>query len=178
MAWTLSTTPSRKPVPEGGRDHHDAPRIIHRAQDAGITFIDTTDGCSNGESEEIFSKALQGGRRESMVLAVKFGGPMSDIPHTGASRRWLTEEVEGSLRRLRTDWIDHYQVGAPDPGTPIEETISALSDLIDAWTIRAFGASKVPVSQILESQWGAARLGRSRFVSEQPPYSLLTRAIE
>jgi aryl-alcohol dehydrogenase-like predicted oxidoreductase len=162
----------------GNSDHDDAIRIIHKAQDAGINFIDTADGYSAGESEEILGKALAGGRRERMILAVKYGGPLGDTPHTGASRAWTMEAVEGSLRRLQTDYIDLYQVGVPDPGTDIEETIGALSDLVDAGKIRAFGASKVPPSQIVEGQWAAERLGRGRFVSEQPPYSILTRAIE
>ncbi len=101
----------------GNSDHDDAIRIIHRALDAGINVIDTADGYSAGESELILGKALAGGRREKVVLAVKFGVPFGDEDpnHRGASRRWITEAVEGSLRRLRTDWIDLYQVGVPDP---------------------------------------------------------------
>jgi aryl-alcohol dehydrogenase-like predicted oxidoreductase len=102
----------------GNPDHHDAIKIIHKSLDAGINFVDTADGYSAGESEEILGKALAGGRRESVVLAVKFGPPLGEDPnHRGASRRWITEGVEGSLRRLRTDWIDLYQVGVPDPVT-------------------------------------------------------------
>src|ERR1700678_3160218 len=163
----------------GNTDHDDAIKIIHRALDAGINFIDTADGYSAGESEEILGKALAGGRRESVVLAVKFGPPFGTDPnHHGASRRWITEGVEGSLRRLQTDWIDLYQVGVPDPSTDVDETLGALSDLVHAGKIRAFGASKVPASEIVEAQWTADRRGHERFRTEQPPYSLLTRAIE
>ena len=149
------------------------------ALDAGINFIDTADGYSAGESEEILGKALAGGRRENVVLAVKFGPPFDEDPnHRGASRRWITEGVEGSLRRLQTDWIDLYQVGVPDPNTDIDETLGALSDLVHAGKIRSFGASKVPASEIVEAQWTADRRGHGRFRTEQPPYSMLTRAIE
>jgi len=163
----------------GNPDHDDAVRIIHKALDAGINFIDTADGYSAGESEQIVGKALAGGRRENVVLAVKFGPPFDADPnHRGASRRWITAGVEGSLRRLQTDWIDLYQVGVPDPNTDIDETLSALSDLVHAGKIRSFGASKVPASEIVEAQWAAERCGLERFRTEQPPYSLLTRAIE
>jgi aryl-alcohol dehydrogenase-like predicted oxidoreductase len=165
----------------GNTDHDDAIKIIHKALDAGINFIDTADGYSAGESEEILGKALAGGRREGVVLAVKFGVPFGGNPdpnRRGASRRWITEAVEGSLRRLQTDWIDLYQVGVPDPGTDIDETLGALSDLVRAGKIRSFGASKVPASQSVEAQWTAERRGHGRFRTEQPPYSLLTRAIE
>jgi aryl-alcohol dehydrogenase-like predicted oxidoreductase len=163
----------------GNPDHDDAVQIIHKALDAGINVIDTADGYSAGESEQIVGKALAGGRRANVVLAVKFGPPFDEDPnHRGASRRWITEGVEGSLRRLQTDWIDLYQVGVPDPNTAIDETLSALSDLVHAGKIRSFGASKVPASEIVEAQWAADRRGHERFRTEQPPYSLLTRAIE
>jgi aryl-alcohol dehydrogenase-like predicted oxidoreductase len=164
----------------GNSDHDDAVHIIQKALDAGINFIDTADGYSAGESEEILGKALAGGRRDNVVLAVKFGVPFGDADpnHRGASRRWITEAVEGSLRRLQTDWIDLYQVGVPDPNTDIDETLGALTDLVRVGKIRAFGASKVPPSQIVEAQWTADHRGHGRFRSEQPPYSLLTRAIE
>ncbi|HEY1623498.1 MAG TPA: aldo/keto reductase [Streptosporangiaceae bacterium] len=163
----------------GNPDHQDAIKIIHKALDAGINVIDTADGYSAGESEEILGEALAGGRRDSVVLAVKFGPPFSEDPnHRGASRRWIIEGVEGSLRRLQTDWIDVYQVGVPDPNTDIDETLGALSDLVRAGKIRYFGASKVPASQIVEAQCTAERRGHERFRTEQPPYSMLTRAIE
>jgi aryl-alcohol dehydrogenase-like predicted oxidoreductase len=164
----------------GNQDHDDSIKIIHRALDAGINFIDTADGYSAGESEVILGKALAGKRRDSVVLAVKFGVPFGDDDpnHGGASRRWITEAVEGSLRRLQTDWIDVYQVGVPDRTTDIDETLSALSDLVRAGKIRSFGASKVPASEIVEAQWTADRRGHERFRTEQPPYSMLTRGIE
>jgi aryl-alcohol dehydrogenase-like predicted oxidoreductase len=163
----------------GNPDHDDSVRIIHRALDAGINFIDTADAYSRGESEEIVGKALAGGRRDTVVLATKVGLPFDEDPnHRGTSRRWITEAVEGSLRRLRTDWIDLYQIHRLDPTTDIDETLGALSDLVHAGKIRAFGASTVPASEIVEAQWTAERRGRERFRTEQPPYSLLTRAIE
>jgi aryl-alcohol dehydrogenase-like predicted oxidoreductase len=163
----------------GNPDHDDSVRIIHRALDAGINFIDTADAYSRGESEEIVGKALAGGRRDNVVLATKVGLPFDEDPnHRGTSRRWITEAVEGSLRRLGTDWIDLYQIHRLDPTTDIDETLGALSDLVHAGKIRAFGASTVPASEIVEAQWTAERRGRERFRTEQPPYSLLTRAIE
>ena len=163
----------------GNPDHDASTKIIHSALDAGINFIDTADGYSAGESEEILGKALAGGRRDNVVLAVKFGVPFDGNPyHGGASRRWITQAVEGSLRRLRTDWIDLYQVGVPDHNTDIDETLSALSDLVHAGKVRSLGTSKVPASEIVEAQWAAERRGHERFRTEQPPYSLLTRAIE
>jgi aryl-alcohol dehydrogenase-like predicted oxidoreductase len=164
----------------GNTDHDDSVRIIHKTLDAGINFIDTADGYSAGESEEILGKALAGGRRDRVVLGVKTGVQfLGDDPNKkGASRRWLTEAIEGSLRRLRTDYIDLYQVGVPDPYTDIDETLAALTDLVQAGKIRSFGASKVPASQIVEAQCVADRRGHGRFRTEQPPYSMLTRAIE
>jgi aryl-alcohol dehydrogenase-like predicted oxidoreductase len=164
----------------GNQDRDESFQIIHKALAAGINFIDTADGYSAGESEEILGKALAGGRRENVVLAVKFGVPFGDEDpnHRGASRRWITQAVEGSLRRLQTDWIDLYQVGVPDRTIDIDETLSALSDLVHAGKIRSFGASKVPASEIVEAQWTADRRGHGRFRTEQPPYSMLTRAIE
>jgi aryl-alcohol dehydrogenase-like predicted oxidoreductase len=163
----------------GNTDHDDSIKIIHKALDAGINFIDTADGYSAGESEEILGKALAGGRRESVVLAVKFGlrGP-GDPNHGGGSRRWINEAVEGTLRRLQTDWVDLYQLGVPDPATDIDETLGALTDLARAGKIRSFGTSKQPASQVVEAQWTAERRGHGRFRTEQPPYSILTRAIE
>ena len=163
----------------GNPDHDDAIRIIHRALDAGINVIDTADGYSNGESEEILGKALAGGRRDEVVLAVKFGVSFGGDPnHRGGSRRWITRAVEGSLRRLQTDYIDLYQLGAPDPFTDIDETLGALTDLVRAGKVRSFGASKVPASQIVEAQWVADRRGLGHIRTEQSPYSILTRAIE
>ena len=163
----------------GNPDHDDSVKIIHRALDAGINFIDTADVYSTGESEQIVGQALAGGRRDSVVLATKAGLPFGRDPNQrGTSRRWITEAVEGSLRRLGTDWIDLYQIHRLDPATDVDETLGALSDLVHAGKIRAFGASNVPASEIVEAQWIAERRGRERFRTEQPPYSLLTRAIE
>lgn len=165
--------------PFGNPDHDDAIRIVHRALDAGINLIDTADMYSYGESEEIVGKALGGGRRDDVVLATKVGLPFGeDVNARGGSRRWITRAVEGSLTRLRTDWIDLYQVHRLDPHTDLDETLGVLSDLVRAGKIRAFGASTVPASQIVEAQWLAERRGRERFRTEQPPYSILARAAE
>jgi aryl-alcohol dehydrogenase-like predicted oxidoreductase len=162
----------------GNRDHDDSIRIIHRALDAGINFVDTADVYSAGESEEIVGKALAD-RRDDIVLATKAHVPMGKDPNMrGNSRRWLTREVENSLRRLQTDWIDLYQIHRPDPATDIDETLGALTDLVRAGKIRYFGSSTFPASQIVEAQWVAERRGRERFVCEQPPYSMLVRGIE
>ena len=163
----------------GNPDHDDSIRIIHRALDAGINFIDTADVYTAGESEEIVGKALAGGRRDSIILATKVHGQMgSDPNHFGNSRRWILEEVDNSLRRLGTDWIDLYQIHRPHPGMDIDETLGVLTDLVRAGKIRYFGSSTFPPSQIVQAQWVAERRGRERFVTEQPPYSLLVRAIE
>ncbi len=163
----------------GNPDHDESTRIIHRALDAGINFIDTADVYSRGESEEIVGKALAGGRREHIVLATKVHGTMGDDPNEfGNSRRWIIKEVENSLRRLRTDWIDLYQIHRPEPDTDIDETLGALSDLVHAGKVRYIGSSTFPASQIVEAQWAAHRRGRERFVCEQPPYSILVRGIE
>ena len=156
--------------PAGNPDHDDAIQIIHRALDSGINFVDTADAYSGGESELIVGKALAGGRRENVVLATKFGMAFGEDPnHRGTSRRWIMDAVEGSLRRLQTDWIDLYQVHVLDPNTDIDETLGALSDLVHAGKIRSFGASKVPASEIVEAQWTAERRGHGRFRTEQPP---------
>jgi aryl-alcohol dehydrogenase-like predicted oxidoreductase len=163
----------------GNPDHDDSVRIIHRALDAGINFIDTADVYSYGESEEIVGKALAGGRRDNVVLATKVHASMGEDPnHRGNSRRWIVQEVENSLRRLNTDWIDLYQVHRPDPDTDVSETLSALTDLVHAGKIRYFGSSTFPASQIVEAQWLASDRRLERFTTEQPPYSLLARGIE
>src|SRR5246127_1851683 len=162
----------------GNPDHEDCIRIIHTALDGGINFIDTADVYSRGESEEIVGQALRG-RREDVILATKANGVMGDdINMKGNSRRWIVREVENSLRRLQTDYIDLYQIHRPDPDTDIDETLSALSDLIHAGKIRAIGSSTCPAEQIVEAQWVADRRGYARFRCEQPPYSILVRGIE
>jgi aryl-alcohol dehydrogenase-like predicted oxidoreductase len=163
----------------GNPDHEDGIRIIHRALDAGINVIDTADVYSQGESEEIVGKALEGGRRDGVFLATKFHGQIGDDPnHRGNSRRWIVREVDNSLRRLRTDWIDLYQAHRPEPGTDVDETLGALSDLVHQGKIRYIGTSTFGAAEIVEGQWVADRRGRERVVSEQPPYSILARGIE
>jgi len=162
----------------GTRDHDESIKIIHRALDAGITFVDTADVYSAGESEIIVGKALKG-RRDDVVLATKFFMPMDDDPnHRGASRRWIMTEVENSLRRLDTDHIDLYQMHRWDPAVDLDETLGALTDLVRAGKIRYFGHSTFPASTIVEAQVTARDRGRERFVTEQPTYSILTRGIE
>ena len=162
----------------GNRDHDDCIRIIHKALDSGINFIDTADRYSRGESEEIVGKALKG-RRDNIVLATKVHGPMGEDPNQqGNSRRWIMRAVEASLRRLQTDHIDLYQIHRPSPDTDIEETLSALTDLMRAGKVRAIGSSTFPASEIVEAQWVAERRGLARFRTEQPPYSILGRGIE
>ena len=169
----------------GEPDHEVSIKIINRALDAGINFIDTADVYSQGESEEIVGKALAGGRRDDVILATKVHsqmgvqlGEQGDPNKRGNSRRWITREVENSLRRLQTDWIDLYQVHRPDPATDIEETLGALTDLQRQGKIRVFGSSTYPAHEIVEAQWVAERRGLGRFVTEQPPYSILVRGLE
>ena len=162
----------------GNPDHDDSVRIIHRALDAGINFVDTADIYSRGESEEIVGKALKG-RRDDVVLATKGHGSMGDDPnHGGNSRRWLVRELDNSLRRLGTDYVDLYQIHRPDPSTDIDETLGALTDLVRAGKIRAVGSSTFPAEQIVEAQWTSERRGHVRFRTEQPPYSMLARGVE
>ena len=162
----------------GNPDHNESVRIIHAALDAGINFVDTADIYSGGESEEIVGKALKG-RRERVVLATKFNAPMSDdVNSRGVSRRWITLEVENSLRRLGTDWIDLYQAHRPDHKTDIEETLGALTDLVQQGKIRYLGCSTFPAESIVEARWASERRLLERFISEQPPYSIFARGVE
>ncbi len=159
-------------------DHDDAIRIIHRALDAGINIIDTADVYSQGESEEIVGKALRG-RRDEVFLATKFHMQIGDnVNHRGGSRWWIYQEVENSLRRLGTDHIDLYQVHRPLIDTDIDETLGALSNLVHQGKIRYIGTSTWPAESIVEGQWVAEKRQRERVVAEQPPYSILARAIE
>src|SRR5436309_4771805 len=163
----------------GETDHDACIRIIHRALDAGINFIDTADVYSRGESETIVGKALAGGRRDDVVLATKFHGAMGDdVNRAGNSRRWIFREVEASLKRLGTDWIDLYQVHRWDHWTDHEETLGALSDLVAQGKVRYIGSSTYPAAQIVKAQWVARERSLQRFVCEQPPYSILARGIE
>jgi aryl-alcohol dehydrogenase-like predicted oxidoreductase len=162
----------------GNPDHDECVRIIHAALDQGINFVDTADMYSAGESEEIVGKALRG-RRDDVVLATKVHFQMGEGRNrSGNSRRWIIKEVEESLKRLQTDWIDLYQIHRPDYSTDIEETLGALSDLVHQGKIRAFGCSTFPAEEIVEAHQVAERRGLQRFRTEQPPYSLLARGIE
>ncbi len=169
-----------------GNAPEDSARIIHKALDAGINVVDTAD--AYGDSEDVVGRALRG-RRDDVVLATKFGRPTRQDPtqqgphgqgsnRQGASRRWIVTAVENSLRRLQTDHIDLYQLHRPDPDTDVEETLSALTDLITSGKVRAIGASQTPAADIVEAQWVAERRGLARFHTEQPVYSILNRGIE
>ena len=162
----------------GNTDHDECVRIIHAALAGGVNFIDTADVNSAGESEEIVGKALKG-KRDDVVLATKFHGSMGPgINERGNSRLWIMREVENSLRRLQTDHIDLYQVHRPDPKTDIEETLGALDDLVHQGKIRYAGASTYPAWQLVEAHWTSERRGITRFVCEQPPYSIFVRHVE
>jgi len=175
----------------GNPDHDAAVRTIHRALDLGINFIDTSNNYSEGESEVIVGKALRG-RREEVVLATKVWAPMgSGANQRGLSRKAIQEQVEASLRRLRTDVIDLYQIHRPDPSTPWEETLSTLDDLVRQGKVRYLGCStnhygdpggiwgpKLEDWELVETLWLSDKHGWERFSSLQPPYSLLRRTLE
>ncbi|GAC1456497.1 MAG: aldo/keto reductase [Ktedonobacterales bacterium] len=162
----------------GNSDHADCIRIIHRALDAGVNFVDTANVYSNGESEEIVGQALRG-RRDQVVLATKVHFEMGSGPNDqGNSRAHILREVENSLRRLQTDHIDLYQIHRPDPDTPIEETLSALDNLVRSGKVRYIGTSTFPAWQLVESYWVSDRHNLARFECEQAPYSIFTRGIE
>jgi aryl-alcohol dehydrogenase-like predicted oxidoreductase len=162
----------------GNQDHKESTRIIEVALEGGINFIDTADVYSRGESEEIVGKAIKG-KRDDIVLATKFHGTMGDDANeAGNSRRWVFRAVEASLKRLQTDWIDLYQVHRWDPWTDHEETLGALTDLVAQGKVRYIGSSTYPAAQIVKAQYVARERGYRRFVTEQPPYSLLVRHIE
>ena len=162
----------------GNPDHDECETIVRVALDAGVNFVDTADVYAFGESEEIVGRALRG-RRDEVVLATKFHHPLGDgLNARGSSRRWIVRAVEDSLRRLDTDWIDLYQAHRPDPDTDLDETIGALSDLVHAGKIRAFGTSTFPAELMVEAQWVAERRGHVRPSTEQPPYSILARGVE
>ncbi len=163
----------------GNQDHAECAGIVHRALDAGINFFNTADGYSAGESEQILGEALTGGRRAEAVLSVKFGLVMDgDNNHGGGSRRWINQAVEGSLRRLRTDYIDVYELGVPDETTDVDETLGALTDLVRAGKIRSFGTSKQPPSRLVAARALAERRGHGFFRTEEVPYSMINRAVE
>ncbi len=154
--------------------------IVHRALDLGVTLFDTSDYYGAGASEEFLGAAL-GERRKAVVVATKFGMPRNgagtfDRPSSGdGSRREIMSAVEGSLRRLKTDWIDLYQLHWPDVATPIEETLRALEDLIRQGKVRYIGCSNLPVWRVADAAWTARDQGLNAFVSTQDEYSLLQR---
>jgi len=169
----------------GGRSGpEESHQIIDRALDAGINFIDTANVYNKGRSEEIVGDALRrNGHRHHIVLATKVNGNMHpddklDPNQVGNSRRQIIEQAEASLKRLKTDWIDLYQIHRPEPGVPIDETLRALDDLVRSGKVRYIGASTFAAWQIVESLWVSKELGLNRFVTEQPPYNLLDRRIE
>jgi aryl-alcohol dehydrogenase-like predicted oxidoreductase len=163
---------------EGNGDRDECVRIIHAALDRGITFLDTADTYSDGESEEIVGRALKD-RRSDVILATKCHFQMGEGRNrSGNSRRWILQAVDDSLRRLQTEWIDLYQMHRPDPATDIEETLSVLGDLVTAGKIRAFGCSTFPAERIVEAHWVSERRNLQRFRTEQSPYSLLARGVE
>jgi len=161
----------------GNPDHDECVRIVHRALDAGINLIDTADVYSKGESEEIIGRAIAG-RRDEVLLATKFGQPMEPLNGRGASRRWITRAVEGSLRRLGTDYLDLYQQHVPDGNTAAEETLLALDDLVRAGKVRTVGSSNFSAEAVVEYRWAAERLGTNRMMTEQLPYNVFVRQAE
>lgn len=162
----------------GNPDHDDCVRIMHRAFDAGINFLDTADVYSRGESEEIVGRALKG-RRDAIVVATKFFNPMGDDPNMrGGSRRWIEQAVDDSLRRLQTDYIDLYQMHRWDSATEIDEVLFTLTELVRKGKIRSFGSSMFPADRIVEAQWAADRRNYLPFRCEQSVYSIFNRDIE
>jgi aryl-alcohol dehydrogenase-like predicted oxidoreductase len=162
----------------GNQDHDECVTIIDRALDAGINLVDTADVYAFGETEEIVGRALKG-KRDQVVLATKFWNGMGEGPNErGASRRWIMQAVEASLRRLDTDWIDLYQVHRPDFDVEMDELVDALSDLVHQGKIRYWGTSTWPSELIVEGQWAAQRRSAVRAVCEQPPYSIFARGVE
>jgi aryl-alcohol dehydrogenase-like predicted oxidoreductase len=162
----------------GNRDRSECVRMVNVALDAGINLVDSADVYADGETEEILGEAMAG-RRDDVIVATKVHGPMGEDPNRrGNSRRWITRACEDSLRRLRTDWIDLYQLHRPDPTCDIDETLSALSDLIHSGKVRAIGTSTFQAEEIVESLWVSERRGHERFRCEQPPYNIFTRGVE
>ena len=162
----------------GRTSQDDATAIVDAALEAGINLIDTADMYGQGESEELVGKAIAG-RRDDLVLATKATMPMGDERnHRGSSRRWLVTALDDSLRRLGVDHVDLYQIHRWDPSTSDEETLSALTDLQRAGKIRSFGSSTFPAYRIVQAQWAAREHRLSRYVTEQPSYSILQRGVE
>jgi aryl-alcohol dehydrogenase-like predicted oxidoreductase len=164
--------------PNGNPDEAECVRILHRALDGGINFVDTADVYSRGRSEEIVGRALHG-RRDDVVLATKVHGAMGDGPNMrGNSRRWIVRELEASLRRLGTDHVDLYQLHRPDPSTALEDTLEALTDLVRAGKVRYVGTSAFPAWHLVEVQWVAERRNLVRPRCEQCSYSIFMRSAE
>lgn len=164
----------------GNTDLAGCGRIINQALDAGINLVDTADMYGDGENEAIVGSAIKG-RRDEVVLCTKFHHPVGDDPdpaRRGNSRRWIMTAIDDSLRRLEVDHIDLYQAHRPDPTVPIEETIGALTELVTAGKIRAWGTSTFPAEDIVEAHWAADRISTVGPSAEQPPYSILCRGIE
>lgn len=162
----------------GRTTQDEATAIVDAALEAGVNVIDTADMYGAGESEEMVGKAIAG-RRDDIVLATKAGMPMGEDPNRrGSSRRWLVTELDASLRRLGVDHVDLYQIHRWDPETGDEETLAALTDLQRAGKIRYFGSSTFPAYRVVQAQWAAREHRLSRYVTEQPSYSLLQRGIE
>ena len=164
----------------GGRIDLEASRkVVHKALDLGITLFDTADTYGNFGGSETCLGEILGAKRKDIVLASKFGMAMNaEGTIKGASRRYIMSEVEASLRRLKTDWLDLYQLHAPDPLTPIEETLRALDDLVRQGKVRYIGCSNLPAWQVVEAQWTSRQLGLESFVSAQDEYSLVVRHID
>ena len=163
----------------GGRiDDAAATKVIHAALDTGITLFDTADTYGNRGGSETALGQILGDQRKDIVLASKFGMAMDDGEKKGASRRYIMAAAEASLKRLKTDWLDLYQVHAPDPLTPIEETLRALDDLVRQGKVRYVGCSNFSPAQIVEAQWAARHLGLNAFISAQDEYSLLKRTLD
>ena len=162
----------------GNTDHAECIRIIHKALEAGINFIDTADAYSGGESEEILGKAIAG-RRDELVIATKMYHPMgSDRNQKGNSRRWMAQAIEGSLRRLNTDRIDLFQLHRFDESVALEDSMGGLTDLTAAGKIIYAGHSAWPTERMVEAQWTAEKMGFVKFRCEQASYSILKRRIE
>ena len=164
--------------PSGNADAAECQQIVSTALDSGINFIDTADAYSGGVAEEIVGAAIRD-RRDEVILATKFHNRMGPgINEFGNSRLWIMRAVEASLRRLKTDYIDLYQVHRPHPETDIDETLGVLSDLVRQGKVRYIGSTTFQAWQIVEAQVVSAARGLSRFVTEQPPYSIMVRAVE
>jgi aryl-alcohol dehydrogenase-like predicted oxidoreductase len=162
----------------GNTDESECIGMVHRALDAGINFIDTADVYGSGDSETILGQALAG-KRDDVILATKVNHQFGEgFNHSGNSRRWIFRQIDESLRRLKTDWIDLYQLHRPDPATDISESLAALTDLVRAGKVRSIGTSTFPAHEIVEAHWAAERRALERPACEQAPYSLLVRGIE